>query len=302
MIPINRVHQAPVFIVLAAGLAVAAALFLFIIRAFEPYGWAYFPGEDPASQTAWQKFGFDPTTPDRILYPVVFFSLVAPVATTVLGVTSRRIKSGPGRLITLWLLFFIFAVAVLSSLSKFGIFFFPAAAFFLAALVEENRAFLSSRKPDENHLVAEADKAGARTRLLAAGALIAALGALYFLLFVPLFKPYVGVIFPGSLPPEPVTAWERFAIWPPMRDIPPDPLVLIAFTLPAAAAALAFLSTMTVKEKYVRRNMLWVWLIILLVPVSLFLGDFSVLFLPSAILLFAAAVMETRSTRKGSLE
>ncbi len=132
------------------------------------------------------------------------------------------------------------------------------------------------------------------TRLLAASALVTALGALFFLLFVPSFKPYVGVIFPGSLPPEPVTAWERFALWPPMRDIPPDPLVLIAFTLPAAAAALAFLSTMTVKEKYVRRNMLWAWLLALLIPVSLFLFDFSTLFIPAAVFLFAAALNETR--------
>lgn len=285
-------------IVLAFASALAATLFLFLVPVFEPYGWAYFPGADPLYQTAWDKFGFDPSTSERIMYPVVFFSLITPVLESALGVFFLRFKADSTRIIALWSLGFIFTIAVFISLSKFGIFFFPALAFFMSAAIGETKRSIKSTKTEEEMLSKNADDRNRVARTLVIAAFVSASAALLYLLFVPAFKRLGGIFITGSYPPPLQTGWERYALWPPMRDIPPDPLVLIAVSVPVIATALAVLAMVAVKTKSSRRNFLWMFLITLLLPTSLFLFEFSTLFLPAATFLLAAAILETRSSRE----
>jgi hypothetical protein len=123
-------------------------------------------------------------------------------------------------------------------------------------------------------------------------AFVSALVATFYLFLVPAFKPFGGVILPGSSPPSPITAWQKFAFWPPIPGTTADPFVTLLFVAPIVVTGLGLI-TFFIKEHSVRAFILWGAFFVELITITPRSFDFGFFFIPSASLLFAAALKDT---------
>ena len=133
------------------------------------------------------------------------------------------------------------------------------------------------------------------TKILASTAFLLAAAASFYLFFIPAFKEYQGIIFLGSPPPALETGWKHFAFWPPMRDTPADPIVFVCFIAPVIVTAAAALAAWS-KHRSVRIMLLWSFWVMLLIPILIFFSEYGgplLYFVPSAVFLLAAALIET---------